>query len=236
MKGRPRKDTSTKQEKLTISQAFMRVTVALPQAPSIEDPLPTHLTFFVDSRFTTAQRNRITRLITGVMSQWARYYINRDNGVNSPLKQCTARYARFNLAPEWFEDKIANGNVAVDVMMDGLTRAFIANGFGRAFRAQIMYPSPGTTPPKAIRGANASDPDRNSLSVIINPKTLSRIDLGDTTLIGSLLHAWLHRIGYRHPAELYTSYFIGEAAMCLMHGNTSKQSGVPDSRLTAFLD
>lgn len=198
--------------------------------------MPQNLTFWVDTRFTTIQLNRIQRLITGVFAQWDIYYINKDNGVDSPLKQCTAKYARFNLAPVWFEDKIANANVAVDVMMAGLTRMFIANGFGRAARALIIYPSSGSPAPKAIRGIDGSDPDQVSLSVTINPKTLSRTDLNDGTLTGSLLHAWMHRLGYRHPSGRYTSYMIGEAPMCVMRGNKNKQVGVPDSRYTAFLD
>ncbi|HZG86857.1 hypothetical protein [Paenibacillus sp.] len=235
MKGRPRKVTAVNREKLTISQAFRQITIPLPQAPGIEDPLPANLTFFVDLRFTTTQRNRIQRLIANILGQWNRYYNDRENGVDSPLKRCVARYARFNLAPVWFEDKIANSNVAVDVMMEGLTRMFISNGFGRAARAQIMHPG-SSIPPKAIKGANASNPNQNSLTVTINPRILSRTDVIDSTLAGSLLHAWMHRLGYRHPAGSYTSYMIGEAPMCLMRANANKSPGVPDSRYTAFLD
>jgi hypothetical protein len=112
---------------------------------------------------------------------------------------------------------------------------FIANGFGRASRAQIMHPG-SSVPPKAIRGINASNPDQNSLSITINQRTLIRNDLANATLRGSLLHAWIHRLGYRHPQGKYTSYMIDEAPMCLMRVNTNKQSGVPDSRYTAFLD
>ncbi|HZG86856.1 hypothetical protein [Paenibacillus sp.] len=215
-------------DEANISQSFRRITAPLPQSPGIEDPLPTYLTYFVDSRFTTSQRNRIHRLAIGIFFQLDRYHLDRDIGVDSPLKQCTAKYARFNLAPVWFVDKVANGNVAVDVMMNGLTRAFAANGFGRAFRAFITHPGT-TTPPMAIRGTNASDPDRSSLSVTINPRTLSRIDLDDSTLTGSLLHSWMHRLGYRHASGRYNSYLIAEAAMCLMRGNNKKQPGVPEA-------
>ncbi|WP_261381667.1 hypothetical protein [Paenibacillus cremeus] len=169
--------------------------------------------------------------------QWNQYYEDRELGNRrSPLKICTVKYAKFNLNPVWFEDKIANANVAFDISMDGLTRMIIANGFGRASRALIMYPAKGTTPPKAIKSANASNPDKNSLSVTINPKTLSRSDLTDAILTGSLLHAWLHRLGYRHATGKYTNYYIGECAMCVMRSNSNKQPSVPDSRYTALLD
>lgn len=220
-----------------ISQTFKRITVGVPATPGIDEPLPTSLTFYIDSRFTTEQLKRISRIISGVILQWNQYYEEREEANRrSPLKICTAKYARFNLSPVWFEGKIGNANVAFDIMMIGLTRAFIANGFGRAPRAQIRYPEPATAAPKAIRGVNASNPDTNSLTVTINPRTLSRSDLGDITLMGSMLHAWLHRIGYRHATGKYTGYLIGETAMCLMRNSTDKPPGVPDSRFIAFLD
>jgi hypothetical protein len=136
---KPVKVSRSRKEKktLSISQTFRRITVSVPQAPGIEDPLPASMTFYVDSRFTTSQRARKQRLIGDVLSLWNRYYVDREHGVNSPLTRCTANYARFNLAPVWFGDKIVSANVAIDVMMEGLTRMIITNGFGRASRARV---------------------------------------------------------------------------------------------------
>lgn len=109
--------------------------------------------------------------------------------------------------------------------MDAFTTMFAANGFGRASKAFIDYAIPKVGANSTIRGVNGSNPETNSLSIVINPKAIYRKDLNEITLTGSLLHAWMHRAGYRHPAGVYTSYLIGEDAMYVMRGFKNKSLG-----------
>lgn len=201
------------------------------------------MTFYVDTRFTTEQVVRIRQMISLVLSNWYTHFEQLNNGATrSSYQRSLNQYARFNLAPVWFEEKIANGAAAAGISMDGMTTAVAANGFGRAAKAYIMYqksplPSnvgknPGTS---TIKGVNASNPELNSLTVTINPNALSLTSVTTLFLAGSLFHAWLHRIGYRHPAGKYTTYFAGEAAMSFMRGNQDKTSA-PSSTYTRWLD
>lgn len=219
-----------------ISQSFARITVPVPEA-EVDVALPTNITFFVDNRFTFTQRNRIRILISRVLEIWRLHYAQVSESGRSTYQRCVNTYARFNLAPVWFDDKIATGAAAAAVQMDGFTRMIVANGFGRSARANILYQVPSSTVPNfTIKALNASDPDANSLSVTINPRVIARTDLENVTLAGSLFHAWLHREGYRHPSRVFTSYMAGEASMCVMRNNANKTPGVPDSRFTVFLD
>jgi hypothetical protein len=219
-----------------ISQSSTRITVPVPPTPA-GVALPATITFFVDIRFTSSQRTRIRTLILNVLAFWNRHYTELAAGGRSSYQNCVNTYARFNLSPVWFENKIANGAAAAAVQMDGFTRQIVANGFGRAPRALIMFQVPSSTVPNfTIKAVNASNPDTAPLSITVNPRVISRTDLLNTTLAGSLQHAWLHREGYRHPNRVFTSYMAGESSMCVMRNNLNKTPGVPDSRFTVFLD
>lgn len=219
-----------------ISQSYTRIMVPVPAAPA-GAALPANMTFFIDNRFTSAQRTRIRSLILNVLGFWNSHYSQRAASGRSQYQNCVNTYARFNLAPVWFEEKIVTGSVAAVVQMDGFTRQIIANGFGRAPRALIMYQVPSSSVSNfTIKAVNASNPDTASLSVTINPRILDRADVQNITLAGPLHHAWLHREGYRHPAGVFTSYMAGESSMCVMRNNLNKPAGVPDSRFTVFLD
>lgn len=205
-----------------------KITVSVPDAP-VSEPLPATMTFYVDTRFTPAQVIRIRQIISPVLGNGNVHFTELDEGdAISRYQNCVNKYAKFNLAPVWFEEKLTNGSAA-GVQMDSFTSQVTANGFGRAAKAYIMYQKSGSS---TIKGVNASNPETNSLTVTINASDLSLTTVSTQFLGGSLFHAWLHREGYRHPAGKYTSYFAGEAAMCVMRGNKNKLSEIPASIYT----
>ncbi|MDF2923879.1 MAG: pPPM1a 86 [Paenibacillaceae bacterium] len=205
--------------------------MVVPQAP-VGEALPELMTFYIDTRFTATQVSRLRQMIGLVLANWDAHFSQIERGEVSNYQYCVNKYARFNLAPVWFEDKLANGAAAASVQMDGFTTMIAANGFGRAPKAYIMYRESGDS---TISASNASDPETSPLSVTINSSDLSKTNVSTVFLSGSLQHAWLHREGYRHPAGKYTSYFAGEASMCLMRGNKDKTS-TPSTTYTQWLD
>jgi hypothetical protein len=219
-------------KRVHISATYKSFKISVPDAP-VSEALPTSMTFYVDNRFTTAQVTRIRQMIGIVLNNWNAHFEQVDAGQTSSFQRCVNKYARFNLAPVWFEEKLANGSAAASVQMDGFTTQITANGFGRAAKAYIMYQKSGTS---TVKGVNASNPETASLSVTINATDLSKTSVSTTFLAGSLQHAWLHREGYRHPTGKYTSYMAGECSMCVMRGNKNKTSGTPDSTYTQWLD
>ncbi|WP_145142119.1 hypothetical protein [Paenibacillus sp. Y412MC10] len=221
-----------KLRKVNSKATYKKIQVEVPQAP-VSEALPEAMTFYIDTRFTTAQITRIKQMISGVLAQWNTHYQQIDAGQTSSYQRCVNNYAKFNLAPVWFEEKLANGAVAASVQMDGFTTQITANGFGRSAKAYIMYQKSGSS---TIIGVNASDPETNSLSVTINASDLSKTSVSTQILTGSLQHAWLHREGYRHPAGKFTSYMAGEASMCVMRGNRDKIPGQSDATFTKWLD
>lgn len=223
---------SASKKKLRVSATYKTIQVVVPDAP-VDEAIPTSLTFYVDSRFTTTQVSRMREMIGIVLANWKLHFDELNNGAShSQYQNCVNKYARFNLGPVWFEEKLSNGAVAADVQMEGFTTQIAANGFGRAGKAFIMYQKSGSS---TIKGVNASNPETASLSVTINATDLSKTSVSTIFLAGSLQHAWLHREGYRHPAGKYTSYMAGEASMCLMRGNRDKTS-TPASTYTQWLD
>lgn len=213
---------------------YRRITVSVPETP-VSEPLPDAMTFYVDTRFTTAQVSRIRSLIVQALNQWRTHFEQLDERGISNYQVCVNRYARFNLSPVWFDERLANGAAAAAVQMDGFTTMITANGFNRASKAYIMYEIPRSGEKLTIRGVNGSDPERNSLTVTINPRILDNTSVTNLIFTGALIHAWFHREGYRHPAGRYTGYFAGEAAMCVMRGNQSKVPGQPDGVYTQYL-
>ncbi|QJD88151.1 hypothetical protein HH215_14305 [Cohnella herbarum] len=215
------------------SATYKKLIIDVPEAV-VSDTVPETMFFYMDTRFTTTQMNRMKRLIGVVLSIWFFHYQQKNEGaILSAYQSCVNKYAKFNLSPVWFEGKLSNGAVAADVQMDGLTTMIAANGFGRAAKAYIMYQASGTS---TIKGVSASEPEKNSLTITVNSTDLNNTGITDSFLGGSLLHAWLHREGYRHPAGKFTSYFAGEAAMCGMRGNKDKSPLIPISTYTKWLD
>lgn len=217
-----------------IHPEYRVITVTVPDAPT-EEPMPPTMTFYVDTRFTSAQVNRLREMIGTVLLYWSDHQEQINDGEISKYANCVNKYARFNLAPVWFEDKLSTGRAAADVQMAGFITQIQANGFNGAAKAYIKYQEP-TGQNFTIKGLNGSNPETNSLSVTVNPRALSRTDVSTLTLAGSLFHAWLHRQGYRHPAGKYTSYFAGEASMCIMRGLQDKIPSTPASTFTRWLD
>lgn len=173
-------------------------------------------------------------MIAIILGDWRNHYTELNDGASrSRYQNCVNQYAKYNLSPVWYDEKIANGAAAAAVQMDGFTDQIIANGFGRAAKAYIMYQKSGTS---TIKGVNASDPNTNSLTVTINASDLSKTTVTNRFLAGALQHAWLHREGYRHPAGKYTSYFAGEASMCLMRANANKSPTTSVTVYTKWLD
>lgn len=217
-----------------IHPEYRVITVTVPNAPT-EEPMPPTMTFYVDTRFTTAQVTRLREMIAGILAFWREHQEQINDGEISSYANCVNKYARFNLAPVWFTDRLANGRAAADVQMAGFITQIQANGFNVAAKAYIKYQEP-TGQNFTIKGLNGSNPETNSLSVTVNPRALSNTAVSTLMLTGSLHHAWLHREGYRHPAGRYTSYFAGESSMCIMRGNRDKVPGVPASTYTKWLD
>lgn len=217
-----------------ISATYRTISPTLQQA-EVDEPLPARLTFFLDNRFTATHERRIRSMLSTSFFRWMEHFEARAEGEISEFQTCANKYSRFNLAPVWFEEKIGNGAAAVDIMMNGFTTMFAANGFNRSAKAFIKYEIPKAGQNFTVKATNGSNPETDSLTVTINPKSLDRTDLSNTALTGALWHAWMHRLGYRHPAGLYTSYFIGEFPMCLMRGFRDKVAGEKDSRLFQFL-
>ncbi|QHW35611.1 hypothetical protein GZH47_31475 (plasmid) [Paenibacillus rhizovicinus] len=219
--------------KVHVAATYKKITVVVPNAP-VSDTLPATISFYVDTRFTTTQVSQIRNMIAGALSFWRDHYIEVDEQGSSRYQACVNKYAKFNLAPVWFEEKLANGAAAASVQMDGFTTQIRANGFGQAAKAYIMYEKSNSD--FIVKGVNASNPETNSLTVTVNPTTISKTTILGSFKFGALQHAWLHREGYRHPAGKYTSYFAGEASMCAMRGNKNKITGQSDSVYTKYLD
>ncbi|MED4693800.1 hypothetical protein [Peribacillus frigoritolerans] len=203
--------------------------------------LPAFIYFDVDNRFTAAQRQRIREAIEGVLLNWFNHYNQKWNGGTndgvSELAACTNTYAINNLQPVWYQGQpILNGQVATNVAMDQFTQLIRDNGFRISPPAKIDYFIPTPITSSTIRGETAFRKTGVPLSFVINPTQLDRVDVSSLVLTGSMFHAWLHRAGYSHPEGEYTSYFIGEAPMCVMRGFQPKVPAQPDSTFFQFFD
>lgn len=182
--------------------------------------MPENMFFYIDTRFTKKQEQRIRLALMSITFYHRDYYDQLDNKGISDFAECANLYSKFNLSPVWSNDKYANGRAATHLLMDGLGSAISANGFKRTpNKAYIMYPIDPKTATFSIQAKNASDPEVNSLTVTVNPKFIDRNDINDAVVVGSLFHAWMHRLGYRHPASKYHGYFSVETAICVMVAN-----------------
>lgn len=161
-------------KKTRTAAIYTEVKITVPNAP-VPVALPSAMTFYVDSRFTTAQVNRIKQMVGIVLGSWKNHYDQLNNGAFlSSYQNCVNKYARFNLAPVWFDETLANGAAAAAVQMDGLTTMIAANGFNRAPKAYIRYQASGAS---TIKGLNGSNPETDPLSVTINAIPLSKTSI-----------------------------------------------------------
>ena len=210
----------------------------LPQPPGVMN-LPENIYFYIDKRFTAAEVSRIKTIISGVLANWKFHLTQKWNGGTntgvSSWAACVQTYAFNGLKPYWQNAPVPNGQTALNIAMDEFTQLFRDNGFRRSAPAIIDYRIPYPITSSTIFGAQAYRRTRVPLSITVNPKQIDRMDISNGALEGSLVHAWLHRVGYTHPPNTYTTYFSGEAAMCYMRGYAPK-TDLPDSIYTQFFD
>ncbi|MGP7818666.1 hypothetical protein [Niallia sp. 01092] len=218
--------------------SYRRIELALPALP-VGPSLPPFIYFDVDTRFTPSQTNRIRALILIVITFWQQHFfqLKKSSPYLSQLNSCTQKYATHNLTPLWFKGpRITSGTEAINLAMNTLTQRFSENGTGNAAAAKINYYIPEPREHFNIRANTAKKQFKVSLDVTINPILLDDPSITKLNLAGSLLHAWFHRIGFDHPKDIYTTYFIAEAPMCIMRGFQEKAPGQSDAVFTQFFD
>lgn len=89
-------------KKVRPTATYKTVKITVPNTP-VPVALPSTMTFYVDTRFTTAQSNRIKQMIGVVLADWKFHYDQLNNvAALSSYQSCVNKYARFNLAPVWF--------------------------------------------------------------------------------------------------------------------------------------
>ena len=171
------------------------------------------------------------------MGHWQLHYEQKATSGISQLATCANKYAERNLTPVWFNGiPFTNGADALNYAMDVLTFRFRENGF-RNVESMIIYRIPPKKGCPSTIFARTSDEIKNvSLSATINPLAIDNLGITDLNLTGSLYHAWFHRCGYEHPEDVYTTYLIAEAPMCIMRGFQPKIPGEPDSVYTQYFD
>ncbi|UOE58016.1 hypothetical protein [Cytobacillus oceanisediminis] len=211
---------------------YKRIEMTLPQPPGLP-PLPPSIFFDMDTRLDEAS---IHEVIASLIFEWGRHYREKEETGKSQWSECALKYAFKNLTPVWLDKErkfmVNEGKKALDFLMDTFTSFLIQNGTWNAPIAKIDYLPP--TSSSTIFSENANKQFHVPLDFSVNPIPLQEEAI--RTLAGSLFHAWMHRMGYRHPKEEYTSYLIGEAPMCLMRGYADKEPSIPDSAFTRFFD
>lgn len=217
---------------------YIRFALPLPQPPG-QPPLPPFIYFDIDTRFTPSEVGRIKTIISNVLGNWKLHLTQKWNGgLNNGVSlwaACAQTYAFKGLRPVWQFTPVPNGLTALNESMDLFTQRFIENGFeGIVGKIDYHIPTPNTS--STIRGRTAFRRNNVPLSITVNPIQIDRGDISNGVLEGSLVHAWLHRVGYSHPPNIYTTYFSGEAPMCYMRGFAPKTPVVPDSAYTQFFD
>jgi hypothetical protein len=210
--------------------------MALPTPPGVEG-LPLSLYFDIDTRFSAVQSTRIRVTILTLISSWQQHYQQTAASGTSQWAACSNKYSIRKLSPVWhIWPRITNGEEALEFAMNVLTQRFRENGFRRVSVAKIKYKVPREGEKLNFLSRTILRKNKVNLSVILNPEILDNPALNNILLAGSLTHAWLHRCGYKHPKNVYTTYFIGEAPMCLMRNFQNKVPSQPDSIYTQYFD
>lgn len=207
---------------------FRETAIPVPQPPGVTN-LPSFIYFDLDNRFTLAQEQEIKDSIALVLFNWSLHLTQKwnggaNNGI-SGLAACTNVYATKNLRPTWYiGPSISNGLTATNIAMDQFTQLIRDNGFRRSPQARI-FASP-LIGDSIVFALTAFTQTRVPLSFIIDPSLVDNPNLGIGFVLGSMIHAWLHRAGFLDPNT--TSYFNTECSMCVMRGYQPKFPGVPD--------
>ena len=211
---------------------YKRIDITLPLPPGVP-PLPPTVFFDMDTRLDEAS---IREVILRLLAEWVRHYEQKEATGTSEWAECALKYANKNLTPVWLDKErksmISDGKKALDFAMDTLTSFLIQNGTWAAPVGKIDYLAP--TSRSTIFSENANKQFHVPLDFSVNPIPLE--EEAELTMAGSLFHAWMHRMGYRHPKGEYTGYLIGEAPMCLMRGYNDKLPNQADSVFTQFFD
>jgi hypothetical protein len=213
---------------------YNRFALPLPQPPG-QPPLPPFIYFDIDTRFTPTEASRIKTLLASAVVQWYFHHTQKFNNGVSSWATCTNMYAFNQLKPIWRFSPVPNGLAALNEAMDILTQRFIENGFG-GIVGKVDYNIPTPITSSTIRAQTAFRRNNVPLSITVNPTQIDRGDITNFALTGSMIHAWLHRLGYTHPPNTYTTYFSGEAPMCYMRGFSPKNPNVPDALFTQLFD
>ncbi|WP_342530091.1 hypothetical protein MKX57_16175 [Lysinibacillus sp. FSL M8-0216] len=210
------------------------MTILLPTPPGVE-PLPLSISFDIDTRLDF---ERTQNTIIMLISFWEQHYEEKAVSGTSQWALCAEKYAEKEITPIWIDKEkgylIDNGEKALNFLMDTLTEFFRENGTGKIRTAKIFYLDPALN--STMCSSNGYSEFCVPLDVAINPEALENVLISNLNLTGSLFHAWTHRMGYRHPVNVYTTYFSAEAAMCLMRGFQDKVTSEPDSVYTQYFD
>ncbi|MGG4018615.1 hypothetical protein ABEV70_25615 [Priestia megaterium] len=220
---------------------YTEMEIPVPQPPGVTG-LPPNVYFDVSNLFTTAQKQKIRDSISGVLFNWSLHMTQKWNGgLNNGLSQmasCSNIYATRNLRPIWYQGvAITNGRQATNVAMDQFTQMIKDNGFRQSPRARIDWtyiPNIGSFIITTIRTTTAFTQSNIPLSATVNAYQLDLLTTSVGVLIGSMLHAWLHRAGFTDPK--ITSYFISECPMCVMRGYGPKLPAIPDNLYYQYFD
>lgn len=211
---------------------YKRIEMVLPKPPGVP-PLPTHIYFDMDTRL---HENQVRASIANLLSLWDDHYFEKAALGSSAWSRCAAKYSTKNLTPVWMDKErksmITDGMKAFDFAMDTFTSFLIQNGTWNAPFARISYL------PESSCSNMIGEVGNKQFHVPLDVKVNNRFLTSQSNLIlaASLFHAWMHRLGYKHPEGEYTGYLIAEAPMCAMRGYQDKVPGQPDSVFTRYFD
>lgn len=174
---------------------YKRIEIVLPKPPGVP-PLPPHI--YVDMETRLAE-NRVRSAITNLLSLWDDHYFEKAAVGYSEWSRCAAKYSTKNLTPVWIDkdrkSMITDGMKAFDFAMDTFTSFLIQNGTWNAPIAKVSY-----LPESSCSNMIGEDGNKQfhlPLDVKVNNRFLN--SQSDLILAASLCHAWMHRMGYRHP-------------------------------------
>ncbi|WP_160203495.1 hypothetical protein [Priestia megaterium] len=219
---------------------YTEIAIPVPQPPGVTG-LPPNVYFDVSNLFTAAQKQKIRDSISGVLFNWSLHMTQKWNGgMNNGVSQmaaCSNTYATRNLRPIWYQGvAITNGRKATEVAMDQFTQMIKDNGFRKSPPSRIDWIYIPSIPfiITTMKASTAFTQAKVPINILVNAYQLDQPTVAVGVLIGSMMHAWLHRAGFSDPKT--TSYFISECPMCTMRGYGPKSPAIPDSLYYQYFD